>query len=156
MHANESPAFRLLKVSAGLVLIVLGAGLVVLFTGSINQAKSMRPAMAVDFTIQWCFAVLVLDLIFMSLIFGGVKLAGFGRAVFGLIIIVAGIGILTMGIWNEFDGPPIDYDSTRSDDNRMPVEPELTGIVYIWSGVTVLGGLLLTALASRSTTNESA
>jgi hypothetical protein len=145
----NSPAFRLVKLIAGLVLIMIAGGLFVIFTGSINVAEKMGgPPMAGVFTVvYWCI-VLVLDLVFLGLILGGVKLAGFSWSVFGWIIIVVGLGVMCLGIWNHLDGPPPDYDSTRSDD-RMPVPPVVNAVVYIWAGLTILGGLLLTALTSR-------
>jgi hypothetical protein len=94
--------------------------------------------------------VLVLDVVFLNLILGGVKLAGFGRRIFGLIIIVAGLCALSIGIWHHVTGPPLDYDSTRPESNELPVPPELNVIVYFWSGLTILGGLLLTILSSKS------
>ena len=136
----------------GLVLIVLGAGLFVLFTGELNVAGSNGSIMNMGYFFQWWPVLLVLDLIFLSLILGGVKLAGFRWGVFGWIIIVAGFGVLCLGIWNQIDGPPIDYDST-STDKRFPASPEQHAIVYIWAGVTILGGLLLTALATRAARN---
>src|SRR5215204_4327411 len=116
MHPNVLLAFRLLKLISGVVLIVLGAGLLVLLTGSINQATRPSGApMAMGNPFQWRSVILVLDLVFLSLVLGGVKLAGFRWSVFGWIIIVAGMGVLCLGIWNQIDGPPIDYDSSRSD-----------------------------------------
>lgn len=142
--------FRLLKLMGGLVLIVLGAGLFVLFTGELNVARSNGSPMNMGYLFEWWPVMLVLDLIFLSLILGGVKLAGFSWSVFGWIIIVIGIGVLCRGIWNQIDGPPIDYDSTSTDE-RFPASPEQHAIVYIWAGVTMLGGLLLTAFAIRAT-----
>ena len=141
-------AFRVLKLLGGLVLIVVGVGLFVLFTAAINKARSMGPPMNIAPFSRWQ-VVLVLDLVFLSLVFGGVRLARFGWSVFGWIIVVTGIGVLGVGIWNHIDGPPIDYDSTRSD-NRMYVAPALNGIVYVWAGLTMLGGLFLAALATRA------
>jgi hypothetical protein len=92
---------------------------------------------------------MVLDLVFLSLVLGGVRLAGFGWSVFGWIVTLAGIGVVCLGIWNQIDGPPMDYDSTRSDE-RFPVTPAQHGIVYIWAGLTILGGLLVTAFANRA------
>lgn len=141
---------RLVKLIAGLVLIIIGGGLFVLFTGSINVAEKMGgPPMAGVFSMYfWCIIVLVFDLVSLGLILGGAKLAGFSWSVFGWIIIVVGLGVLCLGIWNHLNGPPVDYDSTRSDD-RMPVPPAVNSIVYIWAGLTMLAGLLLAALTSR-------
>ncbi|HKY29597.1 MAG TPA: hypothetical protein VJM12_16785, partial [Pyrinomonadaceae bacterium] len=77
----------------------------------------------------------------------------FSWTVFGWIIIVVGLGVLCHGIWNHLDGPPVDYDSTRSD-GRMPVPPEVNAIVYIWAGLTILAGLLLGPLSSREVERE--
>jgi len=88
--------------------------------------------------------VLFLDVVFVSLILGGVKLAGFGWRIFGLIILVAGLGILTLGIWHHVTGPPVDYDSSLPERTKLPVPPELNLIVYFWSGVTLLAGFWLT------------
>lgn len=155
MDSNVSLVFRLLKVTLGFVLIVVGAGLFVIFTGAINHAQSMGSPM--DFAPLAIFTywpvVLILDLVFLSLVLGGVKLAGFSRRILGLIVIVAGIGILSLGIWNHVNGPPVDYDSTRSESNKLPVPPELNVIVYFWAGLTILGGSLLTAFADRATRN---
>ena len=145
-------AFRLLKLIAGLVLIVIGGGLFVFVSTSINEARSMGGPMNMGFLWELWPINLILDLIFLSLVLGGVKLAGFGWRVFGWIIVVIGIGVLCLGIWHHMDGPPIDYDSTRTD-NRMPVQPKLNGIVYLWGGVTILAGLLLTVLANRAKRN---
>ena len=133
--------FRVLKVMAGLVLIIVGAGLFVLFTSSINVPQSMGSPMETGSPLQWWPVILVLDVIFLSLVYGGVKLAGFGWRVFGVIILVAGIGILSLGIWNHVTGPPLDYDSSRSDPNKVPVPSEMNVIVYFWAGLTILGGL---------------
>jgi hypothetical protein len=145
---NDSLVFRLLRITVGLVLIVVGAGLFVILTSRINYAHSMGSPM--DFRPLAIFTywpvVLILDLVFLSLIFGGVKLAGFSRKIFGLILLVAGIGILSLGIWNHVTGPPVDYDSDLPESNKMPVPFELNVIVYFWSGLTILGGLLLTLL----------
>ena len=146
---NFSPALRVLKLIGGLVLIVLGGGLFVLFTGSINVAQNMGgPMVGIFSDLHWCIVILVFDFVFLGFILGGVKLAGFSWSVFGWIIIVIGLGVLCHGIWNHLDGPPVDYDSTRSDD-RMPVPPAVNAIVYIWAGFTILAGLLLAALSSR-------
>lgn len=156
MHSSVSLAFRVLKVLGGSLLIVIGAGLFVLFTSAINKAQSMGSAL--DFAPLAIFTywpvVLVLDVIFLSLILGGVKLAGFGWRNFGLIILVAGMGILSLGILHHVNGPPLDYDSTRSDSNKLPVPPELNIIVYFWAGLTVLGGVWLTAFPPRPQENE--
>ena len=90
-------------------------------------------------------------LVFVNIILGGVKLAGFGRRIFGLILIVVGTGILSLGIWNHVTGPPLDYDSTLPESNQMHVPFELNVVVYIWAGVTILVGLLLTVFANRAT-----
>jgi len=146
MHTNIS-----LKAAAGLILIVIGAGLFVIFTSAINEAESMGSSM--DFVPFAVFTywpvILVLDVIFLSLVLGGVKLAGFGWRIFGLIIIVAGIGVLTLGIWHHVTGPPMDYDSTRGELNKIPVSSELNVIVYLWAGLTILGGLWLTAFPAE-------
>ena len=151
MSPTNSLVFRLLKVTTGLVLIGVGAGLFVIFTSSINYAHSMGSPM--DFHPLAIFTywpvVLLLDLVFLSLVFGGVKLAGFSRRIFGLILVVAGIGILSLGIWNHVTGPPVDYDSTLPEKTRMPVAPELNHIVYFWSSLTIMGGLLLTIFGRR-------
>jgi hypothetical protein len=91
----------------------------------------------------------------VSLVFGGVKLAGFSRRIFGLILVVAGLGILSLGIWNHVTGPPVDYDSSLPERTSLAVPPELNLIVYFWSSVTIVGGLLLTIFAGRATRNES-
>ena len=156
MHSSVSLAFRVLKVFGGLLLIVVGAGLFVIFTSGINEAQSMGSPM--DFAPLAIFTywpvVLVLDVIFVSLVYAGVKLAGFGWRIFGLIILVAGLGILSLGISHHINGPPVDYDSTRPESNKIPVPPELNVVVYFWSGVTILGGLLLTTFATRAARNE--
>jgi hypothetical protein len=85
--------------------------------------------------------------VFLSLVLGGVTLAGFSRKILGLILTVAGIGILSFGIWNHATGPPVDYDSTLPETNKIPVPPELNVIVYFWASLTILGGLFLTAFA---------
>lgn len=145
---NFAPAFRGLKLIAGLVLIIIGGGLFVLCTGSINVAHKIGGPMDGIFSeFHWSIVIAVLDVVFLSLVVGGVKLAGLGWSVFGWIIIVAGLGVLCHGIWNHLDGPPVDYDSTRSDD-RMPVPPVVNAIVYIWAGLTILAGLLLVVLTS--------
>jgi hypothetical protein len=145
-------ARRLLKLIAGLVLIVIGAGLSVLFTAAINEPRSFGPPMNFSpFAIfTYWPVVFVLDVVFLSLVYGGVKLAGFGLRIFGLILIVAGISILILGIWNHVTGPPLDYDSTLPETNKMHVPFELNLIVYFWAGLTSLGGLLLTVLAHRA------
>jgi len=153
MHAQVSLAVRLLKLIAGLMLIVACAGLFVLFSAAINEPASFGSPM--NFSPLAIFTywpvVLVLDVVFMSLIYGGVKLAGFGWRIFGLIVIVAGIGILSLGIWNHLTGPPLDYDSSLPETNKMHVPFELNLIVYFWSGLTIIGGLLLTVFAHRAT-----
>jgi len=141
----------------GLVLIVVGAGLFVIFTSAINQPRSMGSPM--DLSPLAIFAywpvVLVLDLIFLGLVLGGVKLAGFSRRILGLILLVAGIGILSLGIWNHVTGPPEDYNSDLPETNKMPVAFELNLIVYFWSALTLLAGLLLTILRPRTREIES-
>src|SRR5215217_5372372 len=82
MDEVKHAAFRLLKLMGGLVLIVLGAGLFVLFTGELNVARSNGSPMAMGYFFQWWRVLLVLDLLFLSLILSGVKLAGFGWSVF--------------------------------------------------------------------------
>src|SRR5262245_13416124 len=150
MDSNVSVTFRLLKV-LGVLLIVIGASLFVLFTGAINEAQSMGSPM--DFAPLAIFTywpvVLVLDVVFLSLVLGGVKLAGFSWRIFGSIVFVAGLGILGLGILHHVTGPPLDYDSTRSDLNKLPVPFELNIIVYFWAGLTILGGFWLTAFPPR-------
>jgi hypothetical protein len=157
VNLNDSLVFRLLKVTVGWVLIVVGAGLFVIFTSTINYAHAMGGPMNFHPLAQLTLwpVVLVLDLVFLSLVFGGVKLAGFSRRIFGLILVVAGIGILSLGIWNHVTGPSVDYDSTLPERTRMPVAPELNHIVYFWSSVTILGGLLLTIFGNRPPEIES-
>ena len=153
MNSSVSPEFRVVRLIAGLILIIIGAGLFLMLTSSINVAGYYGSPMSFGFFssyTQYFLVILVLDLLFLSLILGGVKLAGFGWTVFAWIIVVLGIGVLCLGIWNHIDGPPIDYDSSRSDERRMPVQPELNGAVYIWAGLTMLVGLLLVALTSRA------
>lgn len=152
INLNASLVLRFLKVTAGLVLIVVGAGLFVIFTSAINQPQSMGSPMDLGPLVVFTYwpVVLVLDLVFLVLIHNGLKLAGFSGTVFGWILIVIGIGVLIFGIWNHVTGPPIDYDSTRSDPSRVPVPPELNGIVYVWAGVTMIGGLLLVVLTTRA------
>jgi len=148
MHSSVSKAFRVLKVIGGLILIVIGAGLFVIITSSINVARSMGPPMAIGFFSsyeQFVLFIFVLDLIFASLILGGVKLADFSWSVFGWLIIAAGMAVFCLGIWHQIDGPPLDYDSELSD-GRMPVKPALNGVVYICAGVAVLAGLLVATL----------
>ena len=151
MNSYVSLAFRLLELVAGLVLIVFGAGLFVILTSAINEPVSMGGPMnfgPFGILTYWPVA-LVLDAVFLSLVYGGVTLAGFGRRIFGLILILSGIGILSIGIWNHVTGPPLDYDSSLPETNKMPVPLELNLIVYFWAGITLLGGLLLTVFASK-------
>lgn len=152
MRSNVSLTLRLLRLTAGLVLIVVGASLFVLFSAAINEPASFGPPM--NFSPLAIFSywpiVLVLDVVFLGFVYGGVRLAGFGCRIFGLILIVAGIGILSLGIWNHITGPPLDYDSSLPETNKMHVPFELNLIVYFWSGLTILGGLLLTVFAHRS------
>jgi hypothetical protein len=152
MNSDVSLALRLLKLIAGLPLIVIGAGLFVILTSAINEPPSMGGPM--NFGTFGIFAywpvVLVLDVVFVSLVYGGVKVAGLGWRTFGIIIVVAGIGILSRGIWNHVTGPPLDYDSSLPETNKAYVPLELNLIVYFWAGVTILGGLLLTVFAFRA------
>ena len=151
MNSTVSLAFRLLELTVGLILIIFGAGLFVILTGAINEPVSMGGPMnfgAFGIFTYWPVA-LVLDLIFLSLVFGGVKLAGFGRRVFGLILILAAIGILSIGIRNHVTGPPLDYDSSLPETNKAHVPLELNLIVYFWAGLSLLGGLLLIVLARK-------
>ena len=151
MHSNVALAFRLLRVLAGLSLILIGTGLFVIFTGGINEALSMGGPMNFGFTEMFFYwpVVLFLDVIFVSLILGGVKLAGFAWRIFGLIILVAGLGILILGIWHHVTGPPVDYDSSLPERTKLAVPPELNLIVYFWSGVTLLAGLWLTVFPPK-------
>ena len=132
---------------AGVFLIVVGAGLFVICTSAINEPQSMGSPM--DFGPFAIFTywpvVLILDVVFLSLVLGGVKLLGFGLRTFGLIVLAAGIGILALGISNHVYGPPLDYDSTRSEPDKLPVPPELNTVVYLCAGLTILGGVWLTA-----------
>ena len=157
MNSNVSMAVRLLKVITGLILIVAGAGPFVILTSAINEPVSMGGPM--NFGVFGIFAywpvALVLDVIFLSLVYGGVKLAGFGGRVFGLILLVTGIAILSIGIWNHVTGPPLDYDSSLPETNKAHVEFELNLIVYFWASLTILGGLLLTAVVFRGRQTES-
>lgn len=104
-------------------------------------------------SMAWLIAILILDLIFLGVVFGGVKLAGYGRRVFGLIVLVSGLAILTLGIWHQIDQPPIDLDSDHPDE-RFRAHPILHGIVFICGGVCLLAGLLLTHW-SRSKTQTT-
>ena len=145
---NFAPVFRVLKLIAGLVLIIIGGGLFVICTGSINVAKNIDGPMDGFFSeFHLSIVIAVLDVVFLGLVLGGVKLAGFSWSVFGWLIIVVGLGVLGHGIWNHLDGPPVDYDSTRTD-NRMPAPPVVNAIVYIWAGLTILAGLLLVVFTS--------
>ena len=151
MNSYVSIAFRLLKLVPGLIFIVFGAGLFVILTSTINEPHSMGGPM--DFAPLGIFSywpvVLVLDVVFLSLVYGGVRVAGFGWRIFGLILLVAGIGILSIGIRNHVTGPPLDYDSSLPETNKMHVPLELNLIVYFWAGVTIVGGLLLSVFATR-------
>ena len=151
MHSTLSLAFRLLRVLGGSLLILIGAGLFVLFTGGINEAQSMGGPMNIGFTDKFFYwpVVLVLDVVFVSLVLGGAKLAGFGWRILGLIILVAGLGTLALGIWHHVTGPPVDYDSSLPERTKLAVPPELNLIVYFWSGVTLLAGLWLTAFPPK-------
>jgi len=140
-----STGFRVVRVLIGVVLIVFGAGLFVIFTGSINAATSNGPPigiMAWD-DAGWSIFVLALDLVFLSVIVCGVKLADLSWRVFGVIVLVAGAAILSMGIWNYVDGPLLDINSARNDD-RFPVASELNILVYVLGGLCLLGGCMLT------------
>src|SRR6185369_2815123 len=156
MHSTFSLAFRLLRLLAGFLLIVIGASLFVIFTGGINEALSMGGPMNFGFTDMFFYwpVVLFLDVVFVSLILGGVKLAGFGWRIFGLIILVAGLAILTLGIWHHVTGPPVDYDSSLPERTKLPVPPELNLIVYFWSGVTLLAGFWLTVFPRKPQETE--
>ena len=156
MNSSVSLGFRLIKLIAGIVLIIIGAGLFMILTSAINEAQSMGGPMNLHplAILGYWPGVLFLDAVFLSLVFGGVKLAGFSRRIFGLILILAGIGTLSLGIRNHINGPPLDYDSTRIEDNKMHVPSELNIIVYFWSGLTILGGVLLATLSNRSRAQE--
>lgn len=141
-----STAFSIVKLMIGLVLVVVGAGLFVIFTGSINAAQLNGAPIGVgSFSdTEWCLIVLGVDLVFLSVAFGGVKLAGLGWRVFGLIVLLAGAAILSIGIWNHVYGPPLDKGPVN--DDRFPVPSELNIVVYVLAGLCLLGGLLLTML----------
>jgi hypothetical protein len=151
MNSTVSLAIRLLKLIGGLALIVTGAAPFVILTSAINEPPSMGGPM--NFGTFGIFAywpvALILDVVFVSLVYGGVKLAGFGSRTFGIIILVAGIGILSLGIRNHVTGPPLDYDSSLPETNKAHVPFELNLIVYFWAGVAIVGGLLLTVFAAR-------
>jgi hypothetical protein len=71
-----------------------------------------------------------------------------------LILVVTGVGILSLGIRNHVTGPSVDYDSSLPERTRLAVPPELNYIVYLWSGVTIVGGLLLTIFGARNESSE--
>ena len=73
-----------------------------------------------------------------------VKLAGLGWRVFGLIVLLAGAAILSIGIWNHVYGPPLDKGTVN--DDRFPVPSELNIVVYVVAGLCLLGGLILIML----------
>jgi len=79
-----------------------------------------------------------------------------GWRILGLILIVTGIGVLSIGIWNHVTGPPLDYDPLRSDPNKIPVPQIQNVIVYVWAGVTILGGLLLAVFATGRAKSDQA
>jgi len=87
--------------------------------------------------------ILGFDLVFIGVALGGVKIAGLSWRVFGSILVVAGAAVLTLGIWHYMNGPPVDYDSERSDD-RFPAPVELNFVVYVVGGLCLSAGLLLT------------
>lgn len=151
---GASSVFRILRRLVGWSLILLGSALTMIFTSSFNVAESPGPPMAVGWIPANPLAILILELIFMCVILGGVKLCGFGWSVFGSIVIVAGVGSLCLGVWHQIDGPPLDYDST-STDTRMPLTPSQNGIVYLSAGLITLSGLLLTAIATRARRNHN-
>lgn len=137
---------RLFARVAGICVSVIGLSLVVLFTSSINAAQSaggpigfMSPSPR-----EWCYIVLALDLIFMAVAIGGIKLAGLRRSTVGLLAIAVGVSVLAFGIWNHVNGPPVDLPvGPIVNDGRMPVSSEENIVVYVMAGLCLAGGLLL-------------
>lgn len=152
---DVAPFYReqAVKLMGGLVLIVLGAGLFVLFTSSINVAQSMGSAMAMGSPLQWRSVILGSRPRFPEPRSWWGKTRAVRLERLWVDIIVAGIGVLFLGIWNQIDGPPLTTIQTRSDERRFPVPPALNGVVCVWASVTMLGGLLLVVLTTRPVGN---
>ena len=135
--------FRILKLVAGLFLVVIGGILFVIFTSSLNAAEPDGAPIGVGGPLA--FALMVgLDLVFLIAAFGGIKLAGLRSSTVGLIAMAAGASILIIGIWNHTQGPSLDIGPVL--DDRIPVAPELNIAVYVVAGLCLVGGLLLTTL----------
>lgn len=128
----------------GLALVGFGGIFFVIFTSSLNAAERNGAPIGVGGAIN-SVIIVILDLVFLAIAVGGMKIAGLRRHTGGLIALAVGAAIAVVGVWNYVDGPPLDKIGSVSDD-RIPVSPELNVVVYVVAGLFLTAGLLLTLL----------
>src|SRR5258705_7356435 len=135
---------RLFMRVLGICLSVIGLGLFVVFTSSINAAQSLGGPMNMSPSPrEWCYIVLTLDLVFLAIAIGGMKLASLSRSTVGLLAMAVGVSVLTICIWNHVDGPPVDIPvGPMNNHGRIPVSPEENTVVYVVAGLCLGGGFV--------------
>jgi hypothetical protein len=143
-----------MKTLVGLLLVVIGVSLFVIFTSSLNAAQSDGAPIGIMLFSdrELSLIVISLDLFFLAVALGGARLAGLRQATVGVILAVAGAVILLIGIWHHVEGPPLDKVGPPYDD-RIPVSQELNIVVYILAGLSLGLGLLLGILVKPRRTN---
>ncbi len=124
----------------GTCLLLVALFLFITFTGSINEPYSMggpMNLMPVDY--ERCAVVLVADVIWVLMAWGGAKLVAPDRRVSGRLVgwlfAVAGSLILMLAITNHINSPPLEG---YNDMDKFAVPFELHLLAYIIVGMCLI------------------
>jgi hypothetical protein len=134
---------RVIKRLSGGLVLAIAAFLLIVFTASINVAQSMGGPMNMSPSPEeWFYIVLVLDVLFLLVAFGGIKLLGLGNRIIGMLSILIGMIVLVLGAKNHVNAPLLEG---FNDTNKMPVPPFLHYVVYGFVGACLVSGSWLIA-----------
>ena len=135
---------RILIRSVGILILVPITLLLIILTGSMNNAPSMAGPMNMwPDPKEMYVIVLVIDAVLLAVAYGVVKLCGINRRLVGVLLLLVAIGILPLGVQNHMHAPPLDG---INDTNRFPVPTFVHYAVYsfvllfLLAAVWLLGG----------------
>ena len=135
---NELDLQRTIRRSLGVATLATATILFIVVTVSINTADSMGgPMSMLPSAEEWLAIALVIDLVLLGVAYASIKVCDIDQRVVGSLSLFAAIAILSLGVRNHLQAPPMDGINVT---NKMPVPSFLHYVVYGFGVILSLVG----------------